>query len=108
MGMMGDMAKFTQYQVATAIPLAAQNEGGIAGIGAGLSAGMAMGQTMVDSMRQSAAAAAPAPAAVPATPAAADDPVARLGQLKALLDKGLITQADFDATKVDILKKLAG
>ena len=35
MGMAGDLAKFTQYQTATAIPMAAQNEGGIAGIGAG-------------------------------------------------------------------------
>ena len=34
MGMAGDLAKFTQYQTATAIPMAAQNEGGI-GIGAG-------------------------------------------------------------------------
>ena len=33
MGMAGDLAKFTQYQTATAIPMAAQNEGGIAGIG---------------------------------------------------------------------------
>ena len=37
MGMAGD-AKFTQYQTATAIPMAAQNEGGIAGIGAGAAA----------------------------------------------------------------------
>ncbi|WP_054516120.1 SPFH domain-containing protein, partial [Achromobacter xylosoxidans] len=35
MGMAGDLGKFTQYQTATSIPLAAQNEGGIAGIGAG-------------------------------------------------------------------------
>ena len=118
MGMMGDMAKFTQYQVASSIPLAAQNEGGLAGIGASLSAGLVMGQTMADSMRQGAAGGAAAgatvgattPAAMPTNTAAApaDDPVARLGQLKGLLDKGLITQADFDATKAEILKKLAG
>jgi membrane protease subunit (stomatin/prohibitin family) len=36
-GMSADkMAGFTKYQVASAIPLAAQNEGGMAGIGAGL------------------------------------------------------------------------
>ncbi|MCH5696094.1 hypothetical protein MMB22_26280, partial [Salmonella enterica] len=46
MGMAGDLGKFTQYQTATSIPLAAQNEGGIAGIGAGLAAGAALGQTM--------------------------------------------------------------
>ena len=44
MGMAGDLAKFTQYQTATAIPMAAQNEGGIAGIGAGLAAGAALGE----------------------------------------------------------------
>jgi membrane protease subunit (stomatin/prohibitin family) len=39
-GMSADkMAGFTKYQVASAIPLAAQNEGGMAGIGAGLGAG---------------------------------------------------------------------
>ena len=47
---------------------------------------------------------APAPAATPA----ATDPAARLGQLKALLDQGLITQADFDSTKAEILKQLLG
>jgi membrane protease subunit (stomatin/prohibitin family) len=37
------MAGFTKFQVTSAIPLAAHNEGGLAGIGAGLSSGMAMG-----------------------------------------------------------------
>ncbi|MGB7987768.1 MAG: SPFH domain-containing protein, partial [Candidatus Methylophosphatis roskildensis] len=51
MGMAGDLGKYTQYQVANAIPLAAQNEGGLAGVGAGLSAGMVFGQTMAQSMQ---------------------------------------------------------
>ena len=46
------------------------------------------------------------PAAPPAV--AADDPQARLGKLKALLDKGLVTQADYDSAKAEILKKLIG
>jgi membrane protease subunit (stomatin/prohibitin family) len=41
-GMAGDLNKYTQYQVANAVPLAAQNEGGIAGVGAGISAGEAL------------------------------------------------------------------
>jgi membrane protease subunit (stomatin/prohibitin family) len=45
-GMSGDLDKYTKYQVANAIPLAAQNEGGVAGIGAGLAAGAVLGQTM--------------------------------------------------------------
>jgi membrane protease subunit (stomatin/prohibitin family) len=52
-----------------------------------------------------AAAAAAAPAAAPA---ASDSPEDRLGKLKGLLDRGLITQADFDSTKAEILRKLAG
>ncbi len=44
------MGGFTQFQVASSIPLAAQNEGGLAGIGAGLGAGMAVGQAMAQGM----------------------------------------------------------
>lgn len=112
MGMVGDLGKYTQYQVANSVPLAAQNEGGLAGVGAGLAAGVGMGQVMMDALRGSQApAAAPsvAPVAAPAAvPAAADDPEARLGKLKALLDKGLVTQADYDSAKAEILKKLIG
>jgi membrane protease subunit (stomatin/prohibitin family) len=93
MGMVGDLGKYTQYQVANSVPLAAQNEGGLAGVGAGLAAGVGMGQVMMDALRGSQAPAA-APVAAPA--AAADDPEARLAKLKALLDKGLVTQADYD------------
>jgi len=64
MNMIGDLGRYTQYQVATSIPLAAQNEGGIAGIGAGLGAGLGIGQTMTAAMAQATVAAAPA--AVPA------------------------------------------
>ena len=101
MGMMGDMAKFTQYQAASAIPLAAQNEGGMAGIGANLAVGAVMGQAMAQAMKPAAAEAPPAAAAAP-------DPAARLGQLKALLEQGLIQQADYDTAKAEILKKLVG
>lgn len=68
MNVLGDMGKFTQYQVAQAIPIAAANEGGGAvGIGAGLGAGVAMGQAMMDAVKQSTAGSAaggapPAPA----------------------------------------------
>jgi len=101
MGMLGDMAKFTQYQAASAIPLAAQNEGGMAGIGANLAVGAVMGQAMAQAMKPAAAEAPPAAAAAP-------DSAARLGQLKALLDQGLIQQADYDTAKAEILKKLVG
>lgn len=106
MGMVGDLGKYTQFQVAQSVPLAAQNEGGLAGVGAGLAAGLGMGQVMMDALRP---AQTPAAAAAPAAPApAADDPEARLAKLKALLEKGLVTPADYDAAKAEILKKLIG
>ncbi|MGE8632705.1 MAG: SHOCT domain-containing protein, partial [Achromobacter piechaudii] len=105
--MAGDLGKFTQYQTATSIPLAAQNEGGIAGIGAGLAAGAALGQTMAAGLTAGQGQAGQAAPAAAATPAAAGaDPVARLQQLKDLLDKGLITAADYDTAKAEVLKKL--
>jgi membrane protease subunit (stomatin/prohibitin family) len=53
MNMIGDMNKYTQFQVAQSMPIAAANEGGggAAGMGMGLGAGMAMGQTMMNAMR---------------------------------------------------------
>jgi membrane protease subunit (stomatin/prohibitin family) len=72
MNVLGDMGKFTQYQVAQSIPIAAGNEGGGAvGMGAGLGAGVAMGQAMMDAVKKSTSApagGAPPPAA--GTPAA--------------------------------------
>jgi membrane protease subunit (stomatin/prohibitin family) len=78
MNMLGDMGKYTQFQVANSMPIAAANEGGIAGIGAGLGAGFTMAQTMANALRPgeqpppaapAAPAGGPAPSA-PATPAA--------------------------------------
>lgn len=48
MGVIGNMAAYTQFQTANAIPDAAQNPGGMAGIGAG----MAMGVNMANAMSQ--------------------------------------------------------
>ena len=97
--MIGDMGKFTQYQTATAIPMAAQNEGGMAGMGVGMGAGVAFGQAMAGAM-------AAQPQAVP--PAAAQEHQAKLTQLKTLLDGGLISQADYDSAKAEVLKQLIG
>ncbi|MET0264567.1 MAG: SPFH domain-containing protein [Duganella sp.] len=104
------MAGFTRYQVASAIPLAAQNEGGLAGIGAGLGAGLTVGQMMGQAMGATLTPeAAPAPAVAPAPAAPAEESIeARLQKLKGLLDKGLISAADYDSTKAELLKKLIG
>ena len=74
MNMVGDMNRFTQFEVAQSIPIAAANEGGgAAGIGAGLGAGMAMAQAMMGAMQPPhAGSAAPPPAApAPVVPAGA-------------------------------------
>ena len=74
MNMVGDMGRYTQYQVAQAIPIAAGNEGGgAAAVGAGLGAGVAMGQAMMDALKKSASAeSAAAPAAGAAIGAGAE------------------------------------
>jgi membrane protease subunit (stomatin/prohibitin family) len=60
MNMVGDMGRYTQYQVAQSIPVAAANEGGgAAGVGAGLGAGIAMGQAMMDALKKGSAPSAP-------------------------------------------------
>ncbi|CAN5253999.1 SPFH domain-containing protein [soil metagenome] len=104
------MAGFTKFQVASAIPLAAQNEGGLAGIGAGLAAGVGFGNVMAQGLTGAMAGAAAAPAAAPAAPAApAEEPIeARMEKLKGLLDKGLISASDYDSAKAELLKKLIG
>lgn len=103
----GKLEGYTRFQAAEAIPLAARNEGGLAGLGAGLSAGMAVGQVMTQAMSGTAVSApACAPAASPAP--AEDAPEVRLEKLKTLLDKGLISQSDYDDAKAKILQKLIG
>ncbi len=112
MNMIGDLGRYTQYQVANSIPLAAQNEGGIAGIGAGLGAGLGIGQTISAAMTQAmqAGSAAPqaaaSPAASPAAASQADEVVATLEKLHGLVAKGIISQAEFDAKKAELLGKL--
>lgn len=52
MTMVGDMGRYTQYEVAQSIPIAAANEsGGGVGVGAGLGAGVAIGQAMMDAVK---------------------------------------------------------
>jgi membrane protease subunit (stomatin/prohibitin family) len=77
MNMVGDMGRYTQYQVAQSIPIAAGNEGGGGvGVGAGLGAGVAIGQAMMEAVKKGTAGAqesgaAPA-AAAPAAGASAE------------------------------------
>jgi membrane protease subunit (stomatin/prohibitin family) len=69
MNMLGDMNKYTQYQVANSLPIAAANEsGGIAGLGVGLGAGLTMANVMTNALRPGENPGAP-PAPVAPSPA---------------------------------------
>ena len=106
--MIGGMQAYTQLQTAEAIPLAAQNEGGLAGLGAGVGAGLTVGQVMGQAMMQSMTpGSAPAAPAAPAATVSPDDVVATLEKLHGLVAKGVLTQAEFDAKKAELLSKLS-
>ena len=99
MGMVGDLNRYAKFQTAESIPLAAENTGGLAGAGAGIGAGVAIGQTMASAMTGFTGG-----SAIPAAPAA--DPMATLEKLGDLLKKGILTQAEFDSKKAEILKQI--
>ena len=64
MGVLGNLDQYTRFQTAEAIPEAAKNPGGIAGVGAGLGAGMVVAQQMAGALQpgtQAAVAAGPPP-----------------------------------------------
>lgn len=66
MNMLGDMGRYTQFQAAQSLPIAAANEGGMAGMGVGLGAGLAMGQQMANALNPAGSTASPAPSGAPA------------------------------------------
>lgn len=100
MNMIGDLQKYAQFQTAEAIGTAAANEGGVAGAGASLGAGVAIGQAMMGQMGQMSGGGSSG------TGGGASDPMAALDRLHEMLKKGVITQAEFDAKKTELLKKI--
>ena len=82
-----------------------------AGLGAGLTIGQGMAQAMTQAMQPGAAAAPVAgvagAAAVAAGSVSADDVVATLEKLHGLVAKGILSQAEFDAKKAELLGKLS-
>ncbi len=85
MNMIGDMGRYTQYQVANSMPIAAGNEsGGIAGLGVGLGAGLTMANQMMNALNPNAqnpggGGGAPSPQAPPPPPAPPASPNAAGG-----------------------------
>ncbi|MFN7957158.1 MAG: SPFH domain-containing protein [Holophagaceae bacterium] len=108
-GMMAPvMGAYTQMQVADSIPLAAQNQGGVAGLGMGMGVGFGMGnmmgQQMAGAQQQMGQQGFPAGSA-PAAAAPAKSLKEELTDLKELFDGQLITQAEYDAQRAVIMKK---
>ena len=68
----------------------------MAGTGASLAAGLSVGQAMVNAFGTTG----------PTGAAGGEDPVAMLGKLHELVTKGVITQAEFDSKKAELLKKI--
>jgi membrane protease subunit (stomatin/prohibitin family) len=66
MGIVGDLQRYTQFQTARSIGVAAEREGGTAAAGVGLGAGLAMGQVMAQTVAGATAPARPTAAAPPA------------------------------------------
>ena len=97
MNIMGDLQKYTQFQAADSISKAAESGNSTAGAGVGLAAGMAMGQTMANAMTSGLGA---------SSGSGGEDPGATLGKLHELLTKGILTQAEFDSKKAELLKKI--
>jgi len=97
-----DMQTYMQLQAADAMRDAANAPGGnLAGAGVGIGAGVGLGQMMTQAMG---GATQPQQPAAPA--AAANGPMAKLQQLKQMLDGGLITQDEYDQKKTDILSQM--
>ena len=59
-GMAGDIGRYTQFEAAQALELAAANTGGTAGMGVGIGAGAAMAQAMMSPIKPIASTSAPA------------------------------------------------
>ena len=96
---MGGMQDFTKFQVASSIPLAARNEGGLAGLGAGVGVGLGVGQEiahMFSSAGQSAI----------ASTLSGDEVIATIEKLHALVNKGVLSQQEYDSKKTELLAKL--
>ena len=92
MRIVGDLGQYTKFEAAESLRVAAANPGGAASAGVGFGAGMALAQTMGN-------AAAPAPTA-------AADPIATIARLGELFSKGVLTQAEFDAKKAELLAQI--
>ncbi len=107
-GALGNLDAYTRVKAAEALGEAARNpSGGAAGAGVGLGAGIGLGNVLAESLRQAQAGGSPqggAPAA--AGGAAAPSTADQLRQLSALHKEGLLTDAEFQAKRAELIKRL--
>jgi len=123
MGIVGNVQQYAAYQMASAIPDAAQAPNSMAGAGMGLAAGMGMGQQMSQMLQPQPpprGAAAPAAEAVGAGMAAgaggaagsgargssADEMVKRLEKLDALKAAGVLSNDEYQSKRQQILSEI--
>jgi membrane protease subunit (stomatin/prohibitin family) len=97
MRVLGDLARYTQFQAAEALEQAAGNDAGIAGIGAGMAAATTLGGAMAQGLG--------------ATPtgqsaATAEDPLATIEKLHRLVTLGALSQEEFEAKKAELLSRI--
>jgi membrane protease subunit (stomatin/prohibitin family) len=103
MGAIGDLSQYARLKAADAIEAAAANPGGVAGAGVGVGAGFGLGGMMAETMRGAVGSSPP--------PAVGGQPdgrsvAERLRDLAALHKEGLITQAEYQAKRDELVKKL--
>jgi membrane protease subunit (stomatin/prohibitin family) len=103
MNMVGDMARFQQFNTATAIEEAAKHGGG--GGGMEIGAGFVIAQNLLNNAGQQAAQGA-APVTPPAPAAKSEDIIAAIKQLGELKEAGILTQEEFDQKKKELLDRL--
>jgi len=105
MNMVDDMNKFQKFQQANAIEKAAENPGGGAGEGIGMGMGFGMANMMMNNQQQQ--------NQNPATPNTNDgkaqtreEIMSTLKELGTLKESGILTEAEFDAKKKELLSRL--
>lgn len=93
MKMVGDLRNYAQFQAADSITAAANNPSGAAGMGASFGVGMIANQMMGQTMN-------------PSVGGAVENPMDTIKKLHELMKSGVITEAEFEAKKAELLKRV--
>jgi membrane protease subunit (stomatin/prohibitin family) len=96
MKMVGDLKNYAQFQAADSISIAARNESGAAGAGAGLGVGMAMSQAIAGA----------ASGGNQSQEMRSEDVMGTIEKLHKMAKDGIITTAEFEAKKAELLKRI--